>query len=70
MPYVGQYVQKYAEHIMQLPNSTAHAPSLDLDQLPIIKQIRRQAPSTVSVSVRTQANLQCFPDIVVLLHRC
>jgi hypothetical protein len=41
MPYVSQYIQKYAEHIMQLPDDTGRAPSLNLDQLPIIKQIRR-----------------------------
>ncbi len=41
MPYVNQYIHKYAEHIMQLPDDTGHAPSLNLDQLPIIKQIRR-----------------------------
>ena len=42
MPYVSQYVHKYAEHIMQLPDHIGHAraPSLNLDQLPIIKQIR------------------------------
>lgn len=41
MPYVSQYVQKYAEHIMQLPDITGDVPSLNLDQLPIIKHIRR-----------------------------
>ena len=43
MPYVSQYVHKYAEHIMQLPDHIGHAraPSLNLDQLPIIKQIYR-----------------------------
>ena len=43
MPYVSQYVQKYAEHIMKLPDSSGHVPSLNLDQLPIIKQIHRLA---------------------------
>ena len=45
MPYVSQYVHKYAEHIMQLPDHIGHAraPSLNLDQLPIIKQIHRYA---------------------------
>lgn len=43
MPYVSQYVHKYAEHIMQLPDDIGHArhPSLNLDQLPIVKQIHR-----------------------------
>ena len=43
MPYVSQYVHKYAEHIMQLPDHINHAraPSLNLDQLPIIKEIHR-----------------------------
>ena len=41
LPYVSQYIQKYAEHIMQVPDDTGRAPSLNLDQLPIIKQIRR-----------------------------
>ena len=37
MPYVSQHIQKYAEHIVQAPDDTG----LNLDQLPIIKQIRR-----------------------------
>lgn len=41
MPYVSQYIQKYAEHVMQVPDDTGRAPSLNLDQLPIINQIRR-----------------------------
>lgn len=43
MPYVSQYVHKYAEHIMNLPDHMGHVrvPSLNLDQLPIIKQIHR-----------------------------
>ncbi len=30
MPYVSQYIQKYAEHIMQLPDDTGRVPSLNL----------------------------------------
>ena len=43
MPYVSQYIQRYAELVMQLPADNDHAPSLNLDQLPLIKQIRRYA---------------------------
>ena len=36
MPYVSQYIAKYAKHIMQLSVSveSGRAPSLDLDKLP------------------------------------
>ena len=50
LPYVSQYIQKYAEHIMQVPDDTGRAPSLNLDQLPIVKQIRRYMQCCLSTT--------------------
>ena len=41
MPYVSQYIAKYAKHIMQLSAQSGRTPSLDLDKLPVIAQICR-----------------------------
>lgn len=41
MPYVSQYIAKYAKHIMQLSAESGCMPSLDLDKLPVIAQICR-----------------------------
>ncbi|KAL0047743.1 hypothetical protein WJX82_010830 [Trebouxia sp. C0006] len=64
MPYVNQYIHKYAEHIMQLPDDTGHAPSLNLDQLPIIKQIRRSVQKPLQSAeledLQAALNKQCF----------
>ena len=41
MPYISQYITKYAKHIMQLSAQSGRMPSLDLDKLPVIAQICR-----------------------------
>ena len=41
MPYVSQYIAKYAKQIMQLSGVHGCVPSLDLDKLPLIGQICR-----------------------------
>lgn len=66
MPYVSQYVHKYAEHIMKLPDHMGHArvPSLNLDQLPIIKEIHRWASGVALLVLMLLQQQGCMVSIV------